>query len=103
MNMDEREKILQMLKDGIITVPEATALLDAIADEPNEAKKACRDKTRDFQEAQEELREKLKKMNERLSRVGEDVTIAVNDALKRVDAKLNKKNKRNDNKEYEDE
>ena len=101
--MNEREKILQMLKDGVITVPEATALLDAIADDPRETKKPWQERSKDFQEAQEELREKLKKLNERLNRVGEDVTIAVSDALKKVDAKLNKKNKNNENKEYEDE
>jgi len=101
--MDEREKILQMLKDGVITVPEATALLDAITDDPRDAKKSYRERNKDFQEAQEELREKLKKMNERLSRVGEDVTIAVSDALKKVDAKLNKRNRNFGNKEYEDE
>jgi DNA-binding transcriptional MerR regulator len=101
--MDEREKILQMLKDGVITVPEATTLLDAITDDPRDAKKSCKDRNKDFQEAQEELREKLKKLNDRLSRVGEDVTIAVSDALKKVDAKLNKKRNNFGNKEYEDE
>lgn len=101
--MDEREKILQMLKDGVISVSEATTLLDAITDEPSERKQTCRDRSNDFQEAQEELREKLKKLNDRLSRVGEDVTIAVSNALKKVDARLNKKNRKYENEENEDE
>lgn len=85
--MDEREKILQMLKDGIISVSEALTLLDTISTQPKEKE------SQPFisEEAKEKLREKIRLYNLKLEDLGENINEHVKEIIRKVETKLNEK------------
>ncbi|MGD9604930.1 MAG: hypothetical protein AB7V00_02080 [Bacilli bacterium] len=91
--MDEREKILQMLKDGIISIPEAMTLLDAITDRSEEPNKE--NKKFISEETKEKLRVQIREYNDQLESFGENINERVKEIIKKVENKLNDKKEKN--------
>lgn len=65
--MEERRKILEMVRDGLISVEEAEQLLDAFAGGDGCETEKCRDK---ILIAKAKIEEAVKKLDESLARFG---------------------------------
>ncbi|MDD3106784.1 MAG: hypothetical protein PHP65_03140 [Bacilli bacterium] len=87
--MDEREKILQMLVQGVVTIPEALILLDAIKEQSN--KEDNKDKEPFVGENYDKLREKLRLLDEKLEHLGQDISEFVKETINKVDEKIKQK------------
>jgi hypothetical protein len=87
--MDEREKILQMLVEGVVTIPEALILLDAIKEQSN--KEDNKDKEPFVGENYDKLREKLRLLDEKLEHLGQDISEFVKETINKVDEKIKQK------------
>ena len=98
--MDERTKILEMLKDGVITVEQADELLGAIEDDKKFLKNKHKEK---ILKAKELIKTKLSVIEKELDKVGTEVATTVSETLKDVDSLLNKimkKEKENNNNDW---
>lgn len=83
--MEERRKILEMMRDGLISVEEAEQLLDAFAGGDGCETEKCRDK---ILIAKAKIEEAVKKLDESLARFGGKTGAMVEKSLQGVVEKL---------------
>lgn len=97
--MSEQKSILQMLKDGIITVDEADSLLNSVRGERN-SKFCPRHKAELLSDVKEKALNALKSFDERFSDIGAGVGTVLRSSLRAAEREIGKKMKKE---EHDDE